>query len=124
MHSIAASTRARSRLAGGTTANGSARERVGANWPRARAHLSKNSRMSHARSRTTGILRSGAISSLPEPETLETCVRQVPRAPPGAGHPARAAHADAAGEAVGERRIDAALDPGDDVEHRLVVAPR
>ena len=35
------------------------------------------------------------------------------------GHGAGAAHADAAGETVGERRIGVALDPGDDVENGL-----
>ena len=39
-------------------------------------------------------------------------------------HRARAAHADAAGETVGERGIEAALDVGDDVEHGLVLEPR
>src|SRR5262245_12437733 len=34
-------------------------------------------------------------------------------------HRARAAHADPAGEAVGERRIEGALDVGDDVEYGL-----
>src|SRR6478672_10644594 len=34
-------------------------------------------------------------------------------------HRARAAHADAAGVAIGKRRIELALDVGDDIEHRL-----
>src|SRR5439155_1463840 len=39
-------------------------------------------------------------------------------------HRARATHADAAGEAVGERRIEVALDVGDDVEHGLAGVTR
>src|SRR5688572_20935421 len=35
------------------------------------------------------------------------------------GHRAGTAHADAAGEAVGERGIQHALDVGDDIEHGL-----
>ncbi len=50
--------------------------------PFARAHLSKNSRMSVTRSRITGRFASGAISSAPSPATASTCVRQVQRARP------------------------------------------
>src|SRR5207253_2484886 len=39
-------------------------------------------------------------------------------------HGARAAHAHAAGEAIRERRVEMALDIGDDVEHRLALLPR
>ncbi len=38
-------------------------------------------------------------------------------------HRARAAHADAAREAVRERRVELALDVGDDVQHRLALEP-
>ena len=38
-------------------------------------------------------------------------------------HGAGAAHADATGKAVGKRRIDSALNPGDDVKHGLRFLP-
>ena len=47
--------------------------------PSARAHLSKNSRMSVTRSRTTGRFFSGAMSSRPSAATASTWVRQVQR---------------------------------------------
>src|SRR5262249_61520637 len=40
------------------------------------------------------------------------------------GHGAAAAHADPAGETVGERGVQLALYPGDNVEHRLALAER
>ena len=63
-------------------AKSSLRVAVGVNCPRERAHLSKNSRMSATRSRTTGRLASGARRSAPSCATLSTCVRQVQRGLP------------------------------------------
>ena len=40
------------------------------------------------------------------------------------GHGAGAAHADAAGEAVGQGRVEMPLHISDDVEHRLTLARR
>ena len=82
MHSMPASASRRSRDSGFTTTNSSWRVAVGLNCPRARAHLSKNSRMSATRSRTTGMLASGPISTRPALATLSTCVRQVQRGVP------------------------------------------
>ena len=82
MHSIAASTARRAFDAGAIVAKSSWRVAVGTNCPFARAHLSKNSRMSVTRSRITGRCASGAISSAPSPATASTCVRQVQRARP------------------------------------------
>ena len=79
-------SRRRPRAAPSTPGRSSRIRRVaspsGRTMPFARAHLSKNSRMSVTRSRITGRFASGAISSAPSPATASTCVRQVQRARP------------------------------------------
>ena len=92
--------------------------------PLARAHLSKNSRMSVTRSRITGRFASGAISSCAVAGDRFDVRAARPARATVDGHRARAAHADAAGEPIGERRIDAPLDVRDDVEHGLRRVPR
>ena len=52
------------------------------NAPFASAHLSKNARMSTARSLTTGMFASGAMTISPSAATFATCVRQVQRGRP------------------------------------------
>src|SRR3981081_2875718 len=82
MHSIPASTFFLSAESGGTRAKSSRFVLVPPKLPFARAHLSKNSRMSVTRSRITGRLRSGPITSLFSRATLSTWVRQVQRGTP------------------------------------------
>jgi hypothetical protein len=56
--------------------------------------------------------------------SLEDLADMRPARPAGNAvhhHGARAAHAHAAGEAIGQRRIGILLDPRDDVQHRLVL---
>src|ERR1700694_6113906 len=82
MHSIPASTFFLSAESGGTRASSSCLVLLPPKLPFARAHLSKNSRMSVTRSRITGRLRRGAITRLFSRETLSTWVRQVQRGTP------------------------------------------
>src|SRR2546430_16422197 len=82
MHSIPASAFLLSAESGATGAKSSRLVLVPAKLPFARAHLSKNPRMSVPRSRITGRLRSGAITSLFPRATLSTWVRQVQRGTP------------------------------------------
>ena len=72
----------------------------------------------------TGRLASGPISTRPFSMHLRDMRAAGPARAAVDGHGAGAAHADAAGEAVGQRRVEMALHPGDDVEHGLVLAPR
>ena len=75
------------------------------------------------------VLDDGQVGERPdlEPAVLHH-LRDVRAAGPARAavdrHGAAAAHADAAGEAVGERGVGVALHPGDDVEHGLVLAQR
>ena len=96
-----------------------ARVAVGTNAPLARAHLSKNAR--HVGDEVAHHRQVARAARFP-------ARRRARRLHVGAAGPARlavdrhragAAHADAAGEAIGERRIDPALDVRDDVEHGL-----
>ena len=72
----------------------------------------------------SGRLASGPISMRPFSTTLRDVRAAGPARPAVDGHGAAAAHADAAGEAIGERGIGVALHPRHDVEHGLVVAQR
>jgi len=82
MHSMPAFAAMRSGEAGSMRAKSSWRVLAPRKRPFARAHLSKNSPMSVARSLMTGRFASGAISSESPSTTFDTCVRQVQRATP------------------------------------------
>ena len=82
MHSIPALAATRSGELESTRAKSSLRVALGKKRPSARAHLSKNSRMSVTRSFTTGRLASGAIWIALPLTTFDTWVRQVQRATP------------------------------------------
>ena len=110
---------ARSARSASLRASCSARTRP---WPAATSR--RTAAMSQARSLMIGRLASGPISSLPVLHHLRGVRAAGPARAAVDGHGAAAAHADAAGEAVGQRGIGVALHPGDDVEHGLVVALR
>ena len=82
MHSMPASIATRPGESEAMRTKASLRVALDANWPRARAHLSKNSRMSVTRSFTTGRLASGPIWMALPFTTFDTWVRQVQRATP------------------------------------------
>ena len=88
------------------------------------APLVEERRHSTARSFTTVKLRSGSSRSLPSVGHLADAGAAGPARAAVHHHGAGAAHADAAGEAVGQRRVLLALNLGDHVEDGLVRAPR
>ena len=102
----------------------SARVLLGANAPLAFCHFSKNG--GHVAGEVLDDRQVGERADL-DAAVLDH-LRDVRAAGPARAavdrHGAAAAHADPAGEAVGERRVGVALHPGHHVEHGLVLAQR
>ena len=124
MHSMPASTVRRASVVGSTAGIGSRRVRAPSKRPPARRHLSKNGARSHTRSLMRGRLRNGSTTSRPSPATSFTWLRQVHRARPFTVIAHEPHTPDPAREPVRERGLEMTLDPGDDVEHRLVLRGR
>ena len=124
MHSIAISAARRSRESGGTTANSADGASPGSKYPFASPFVEEHCHLDREVFDDWQVAQRLELQPLASAPHVDDARAAGPARNAVDDHRAGAAHADAAGKAIGETRILRALDFGDRVEDRLALAQR